>query len=149
MANETVKVVGTVKTLEANGASTATDVVSAADDASYGVAADGSNYPHAEFVLGFTISTTTSIQNKTINLYAKPLDIDGTNDAQAPETGANFKGVFIGAFTVNDIGTIQYASCVAYDVPWLADYYIDNQTGQTISAGWTLKVKPMTYKPAV
>jgi len=149
MANETVLALGSSKTLEANGASVTTDTVAQANDATYDIINDGAYYPHGIFCLSFTIATTTSIQNKTINLYARALDVDGTNDTQAPESGvSNFKGAFIGSFLVNDIATIQYAECRAYDLPLLAEYYIDNQTGQTISSGWTLKVRPLTFKPA-
>lgn len=147
MTNEAVKVDGTPKTLEANGGSVTSDTVAQANDASYGIVADGASFPHALFVLTFTLASTTSVQNKTINLYARALDISSTNDAESPESGANYKGRFIGAFVVNDSGSAQYADVEAFDVPRKADYYIDNQTGQTINSGWTLVVTPFSYKP--
>lgn len=149
MANEVVLVEGSQKTLEANGASTANDVVSEANDATYSVSSDGGGFPHALFVLRLQFATITSVQNKTVNLYARPLDIDGTSDSDAPESGANFKGRFIGAFVINaqSANTNEFVEIQAFDLPRVASYWIDNQTGQTISAGWTLKVTPFSYKP--
>lgn len=146
MSGETILVFGTPKTLEANGASTANNTISQADDASYGVVADGAYYPDAKFVLSFAFGTAPT-EGTVIALYARPLNISGTNDAEVPETAR--PTVFIGSFVVNNVTTTQYAELLARDVPWEADYYIHNNgTGQTISAGWTLTVTPFSVKPA-
>lgn len=149
MATETTVVYGTSKTLEANGNSITNNNVDQANDANYDVASDGANYPDAEFVLSVTFATAPT-ENSVITLLARPINIDGTGDAEVPENGATtFKGQYVGSFTLNNITTTQYARLVAYDVPPTADYFIwNNNTGQTISAGWTLKVRPRTYKPA-
>jgi len=148
MAGETIIVVGTPKTLEANGASTANNAITAADDASYGIVADGASFPDAKFVLAFAY-TTPPTENAEITLVARPLNIDSTNDTDVPE--ATFIPYWIGSFLVNNVGssTVQYSELVAYDVPWEASYYIlNNATGQTINAGWTLKVTPFSRKAA-
>ena len=146
MAGEVVLRLGTPKTLEANGASIANNTLAQADDADYRVSADGSNYPDAKFVASFTFGTAPT-EGTTIALYARPLNIDGTNDAEVPETTR--PTVFIGTFVVNNVTTAQYAELLAQDVPWAASYYLHNNgTGQTISAGWTLKVTPYTVAPA-
>lgn len=149
MATETTVVYGTSKTLEANGASITNNNVDQANDASYSVSSDGSNYPDAEFVLSVTFGTAPT-ENSTIVLLVRPLDVDGTSDTEVPENGATtFKGQYVGSFVMNNVTTAQYARLIAYDVPPVGDYYIwNNNTGQTISAGWTLKVRPRTYKPA-
>jgi hypothetical protein len=148
MANETIVAWGTEKTLEANGASCASTAVAQANDASYSIASDGANFPDARFVFKGQFATVTSIENKTIALYARPLDIDSTNDAPAPT--ATYTQRYIGAFVLqaSATSTDQYLALIAYDVPAAADYYILNNSGQTLSAGWTLKVTPRTYKPA-
>ena len=146
MSGEVVVKLGTPKTLEANGASIANNTLAQADDANYSVASDGAYYPDAKFVASFTFGTAP-IEGTTIALYARPLDIDGTNDAEVPETTR--PTVFIGIFTVNNVTTAQYIELVAQDVPWNAAYYLHNNgTGQSLSAGWTLKVTPRTYGPA-
>ena len=92
----------------------------------------------------FSVAPT---ENSTLALYARPLNIDGTADADAPETTRPTR--FIGAFVVNNVTTSQSLVCDAQDVPWEADYYIHNNgTGQTLSAGWRLLVTPCTMGPA-
>lgn len=144
--NDAIVKLGTTKTLEANGASIANNAMGAADDATYSISADGASAPDAEFVMTATFGTAPTI-NTTLDLYAQELDIDGTADAQAPT--ATYKQRYIGSFVVNAVTTAQTLKRVAYDVPLLASYYImNNATGQTLSAGWTLKVTPRTIGPA-
>lgn len=146
MSGETIIKLGTPKTLEANGASIANNTLEQANDASYSIATDGAYYPDAKFVLSATFGTAPT-EGTTLALYACPLDIDGTNDAEVPETTR--PTVFIGTFTVNNVTTAQYIELIAQDVPWNAAYYVHNNgTGQTLSAGWTLKVTPCTVAPA-
>lgn len=145
MAGEAIVKVGTTKTLEANGASCASGVIVQADDASYAIAADGASYPDAEFALAVTFSVAPT-ESTVISLVARPLNIDGTNDADAPEFQRQVQ--FIGNFIVNNVTTTQYLWLMGYDLPREADYYLANNAGQTISAGWTLKVTPRTLGPA-
>lgn len=149
MSGETIVVWGTPKTLEANGSSCANNALVQADDASYDVVTDGGSYPDARFVLTCAFGTAPT-EGTSIALYARPLDIDGTNDAEVPEAAR--PTVFIGTFTVNNVTTTQYIplnGMYASDVPKLADYYLHNNgTGQSISAGWKLVVTPRTYKAA-
>lgn len=148
MANETRYYRGTVRTLEASGLAIANNDVGVADDATYSPAVDGLNYPDAEFVMGFTFAVAP-VENSVIALYARPLDIDGTNDSGVPESGAaTFKGEYIGRFIVNNVITAQFARCVGRNLPALANYYAHNSaTGQSISAGWTMKITPLTLGP--
>ena len=146
MSGETIIKLGTQKTLEANGASIANNTLAQADDAIYSVASDGAYYPDAKFVISVTFGAAPT-EGTTLALYAQPLDIDGTNDAEVPETTR--PTVFIGTFSVNNVTTEQYAELIAQDVPWNASYYLHNNgTGQTLSAGWKLKVTPCTVAPA-
>ena len=146
MSNEAIVFQGTQKTLEANGAAIANNALAQADDASYGIVADGLSYPDARFVLTGTFSVAPT-ENSTLALYARPLNIDDTTDADAPETTRPTQ--FIGAFVVNNVTTSQSLVCDAQDVPWEADYYIHNNgTGQTLAAGWKLLVTSCTMGPA-
>jgi len=146
MAGEAIVKWGTQKTLAASGASLVVGGVIQAVDATYGLAADAANYPDAEFVLKVTYSVAPN-EGGQIALYARPLDIDGTADAEVPEAGLPVW--FVGSFTVNNIATAQSMILLAQDLPALAEYYIHNvSTGQTIPAGWSLKVKPRTIGPA-
>lgn len=146
MANEAIYKTGTQKTLEANGASIANNALAQADDASYAVVADGGGYPDAEFVLTATFATAPT-EGAALSLYARPLDVDGTSDTEIPETTRPTYPV--GVFIVNNVTTAQLAICRARGLPMVANYYLhNNATGQTISAGWVLKVTPMTLGPA-
>lgn len=146
MSGENTVVYGTSKTLEANGASITNNSLAEANDATYSVNADGAAFPDAEFVLTGQFGTAP-VEGSAVALYARSLDIDGTNDSEVPE--ALRPTEYIGAFMVNNVTTSQSMRLIARDVPPLASYYLhNNATGQTISAGWVLKVRPRTYKPA-
>lgn len=146
MSLEAILFLGTQKTLEASGGSIANNALAQADDASYSVVTDGRNYPDARFVLVGTFSVAP-VENTTLALYARPLNLDGTADADAPETTRPTQ--FIGVFSVNNVTSPQVLMLMAQDVPWEADYYIHNNgTGQTLSAGWKLLVTPCTIGPA-
>lgn len=136
---------GTTKTLEASGASITSGSVAQANDATYDTVADGEGTPDAEFVASFTFGSTPT-ENGVLALYAQPLDIDGTADAEVPEATRPTR--YIGAFVVNNVTTAQYAILQAERLPKLASYYLHNSaTGQTVSAGWTLKVTPLGLTP--
>lgn len=138
----TAIVMGTPKSLEANGASAPANTLVQADDATYGIVADGNNYAHAKFVLSCTLPTPA--ENSVIELVARPINISGTNDAEIPETTR--PDVFIQLFRLNNVETTQYIEALAENVPWEAEYYLYvNGTGVTLSAGWTLTVIPVRY----
>lgn len=151
MTNETKVYRGTPKTLEASGGTITNNSVVQADDASYSPSADGGDYPDAEFYLSAAF-TTAPTEGTSLLLYARPLDIDSTNDAEAPEAAR--PTCFIGSFVVNNVGssTMQYMQLqgnYARDVPAKADYYIHNNgTGQSVNSGWKLVVVPRTKGPA-
>jgi len=146
MSNEAIVFQGTQKTLEASGVSIANNALAQANDASYGIVADGDSYPDARFVLTGTFSVAPT-ENTTLALYARPLNIDGTADADVPEITRPTQ--YIGVFAVNNVTTSQSLVLMAQNVPWEADYYIHNNgTGQTLSAGWDLLVTPCTIGPA-
>ena len=146
MSGETIVKFGTVKTLEANGASIANNALARADDASYDLVSDGAYYPDADFVMT-GIFATAPTEGTVLALYARPLDVDGTTDTEVPETTR--PTLFIGSFVVNNVTTAQTMTLRAYDLPTKADYYVHNNgTGLTLSAGWVLKVTPRTVAPA-
>ena len=116
-----------------------------ANDASY-TTTDHNDYPDGVFVLGVTFGTAPAA-NSIVHLFARPLNIDGTNDATIPS--ATYRSLYIGSFLVAATTGAQYAYLIGRNLPKEADYYIYNEAGQTISTGWTLKVTPLTIVPAV
>jgi hypothetical protein len=146
MAGERIVKRGTQKTLEANGSAIAANAVVQANDATYSLSADAANYPDAVFVLTVTFSVAPT-EGESLALYARSLNIDGTANAEVPE--AKRPGWVIGTFEVNNVTTAQSIPLLATDLPDEAEYYIHNvSAAQTVSAGWTLKVKPRTEGPA-
>jgi hypothetical protein len=149
MSGETIVVTGTQKTLESTGATISNNALVQAIAASYDIAADGASFPDAEFVLTATYSVAP-LEGATLALYARPLDVDGTADTEAPEITR--PTIFIGTFTANNVTTPQTIVLnggFARNVPRKADYYVHNNgTGQAVAIGWTLKVTPRSYKAA-
>jgi len=108
--------------------------------------------PLAIFALEFTTATTGDA-GSTIDLYVRPMNIGsaGTEDAEVPD--ANFGHMYIGSFPHNNPSTsAQTATFGLVGLPNVItsqpyEFYIQNNTGQTISAGWELTVTPVTYGP--
>lgn len=145
MAGEPRVKLGTQKTLEANGASIASGAVVQANDANYVISTDGGNYPDAEFVLTAAFSVAPT-EGSGLSLLARPLNVDGTSDTEVPEVGR--PTYYVDTFVVNNVTTSQTMWVFARDVPRDAEYYLyNNGTGQTVSAGWVLKVTPRSYEP--
>ena len=145
MSGEVIYAFGSTKVLEAAGVAITNNALAKADDASYDVVADGAGFPDATFVLTGAFAAAPS-ENLVINLYARQLLVDGVNDADVPESTR--PGRFIGQFIVNNVTTTQALELVAYDLPRMAEYYLHNTTGQSLAAGWALRVTPRTYKLA-
>lgn len=148
MANEAIIKKGTQKVLESNGVSIANNALAQADDSSYNVETDGGGYPDGEFVLTGAYATAP-VENTTIVLLARPLNVDGTLDTETPE--ATRGTYFVGSFVVNNVGgsVNQTMVCYAKNLPREADYFpFNNGTGQSLNAGWTLKVTPRSLGPA-
>lgn len=144
--NETEWTYATAVELEGSGASAASNVFVDANATTLG-SANHSNFPWADLSLTAVVATTVA-SNCTINLYRHDLLVDGTNASPVPAAGNPV--VFVGAFRVPDAQTsasTMYLSVT--DVPLAAacEFYIENKTGQTLNAGWKLRVVPKTYAP--
>lgn len=150
MANEAKLTYASQVTLESSGASAANAAFVQADDTTL-ASANHSNYPLADFVLktngfGAALASTGSL---TVNLYRVDQDIDGTaGDAPAP-TASN-RSVYVGSFVVPlSAASTGNLYIPLNDVPLsqVNSFYVENLTGQTLTAGWTLKATPKTYVP--
>ncbi|WP_305821390.1 hypothetical protein [Massilia brevitalea] len=149
MSGENTVVYGATKVLESAGILIANNALAAAS-ALYGIEADGAGFPDAEFVLTVNYSTTPTDMS-LLSLYARPMDVDGDTDTDAPD--ATRPNVFIGAFQVDNRTGAQTLVLTPLgfvrDLPRKAEYYIHNNgTGQAVQAGWVLKVTPRSNKAA-
>lgn len=108
----------------------------------------------AGFVLKFQYPSGTIVEDG-VELYARLMNVDSTNDEPQPDAG--WSPHYLGKFTTDtnqaattdtyyvlDQGTTflpnQYASQVY-------EFYIKNNTDVTMTAGWTLKITPLTGGP--
>ena len=111
--------------------------------------------PEAAALLVAQWATATSIAGKAINLYARVHNILSTTEAAAPS--ATHRVVYLGTFIApaSTAATDFYMPLVKgrmalpnYYTSTIIEFYIENQTGQTISANWSLYVTPITQGPS-
>lgn len=101
----------------------------------------------ASFVLKCQWATVTGIANTVVNLHARPLNIEVANDAPVPS--ANNLQHFIQSFVADgDVATstntyliIKEASLIGMGDAQDWEFYLENQTGQTIALLWQLWIR--------
>lgn len=108
--------------------------------------------PEAVFTLKCQWATVTNVANKVINIYARPLNVNSTEDPPTP--GASSKWERIGHFVVYAAATgtdyvFQSNRCRLpnYKASSEFEFYFENLTGQTISSGWAAWVTPVSQAP--
>lgn len=146
MSGEIILVEGAPVTHVANGAAVSSGSVSAAPDGTYSVSADGAGYPDADLVLTTSFGAAPNVQ-ASIFLLIRQMNADATNDE--PQPSASFPYKQLGRFVIS-ADTTQTLTLRVRDLPPQCEFYIYNtsSTGQAMSAGWTLKINPITYKAA-
>ena len=87
--------------------------------------------------------------NTSVTLFAQLMNIQSANDMEVPT--ANFQHVVLGDFPVKNITTIQRVP-IDIALPNTAtsqvyQFFIRNNSGQTISAGWKLLITPKAVGP--
>ena len=102
----------------------------------------------ATIVFDFTTAPTA---NTSINLYARLLNTSGSDDNPVPV--ATFQQVYVGSFPMpND--NAPHAVTIDIGLPngytsQVYEFYIENQTGQTLPSGWTMWITPKAIGPQV
>ncbi|MCB1909424.1 MAG: hypothetical protein KDH15_18830 [Rhodocyclaceae bacterium] len=145
MANELTLVAGTPKTVVSSGAAVASGAMSAAPAFSYSVAADGGGFPDAEIAFSGSFAAAPTA-GKILAVVARELNVDGTLDAPVPTTSYPYRKV---ATLVVSADTTQTLNARAHGMPRECELYLYNvDTGVSVSAGWTMKVTPISYQPA-
>lgn len=149
MANELVYTTLSQVTVQSSGASNASNGVIAAGTLT---TANHSNYTGVDLVLTASMSASIASASNFFGIYARPLDIDGTADAPIPSSATNafFKGGYVGAIQFAGASVASQQTGVLLDVPtvpYSVEFYVENLTNASMSAGWTLKATPKTVKP--
>ena len=133
---------------------TVTSSSSSVTDGSFSVSGDITTWtndddaPQAAVVFEGTYSTAPTADT-TVDLYARLMNVQSTNDQDAPDS--NFLHYYLGSFPLNDVTSAQYI-VIRVALPNTKtsqeyDFYIQNNAGQTLSAGWDLYVTPLTVGP--
>jgi hypothetical protein len=145
MAGEAKYVYGSQLTLEDSGGSAAAAAVVAANAASFN-SANSSMYPLADFVLYCSFGAALA-GGVTVDLFRQSLNIDGENDA-LDTTASTFEQTYVGSFAMKS-GQSAAAYYFMASVPLTANcqFWIKNNTAQSIPAGWTLKATPKSFVP--
>ena len=153
-SNSAVYFYGTEDTVTAGGGTSAVTNTSfsASGDVVSGGWTNDDDAPLADFVLKFQYPSGTIVADG-IHLYARLINIDSTNDE--PQTDSGWSQHYLGTF-VTDTGqaatTDTYYSLTNVALPNKEtsqeyEFYVENQTDVTMTAGWTLKITPKTMGP--
>lgn len=144
--NAVIDVFGTDDDLGSSSASVA--------DAAFSIASDVAQWTNDDDVdrAAIVLDATWSVApdaNSSVTLYARLMNISGTGDQPVPT--ANFPHKLMGRFPVKNITTQQLIP-IDIDLPnvytsQVYEFYIKNNAGQTISAGWKLLITPKTAAP--
>jgi len=147
--------IGTDSSIEFFGTQdTVTSSSSAVTDGSFSVSGDITTWTNDDDAAGAAVVfegtySTAPDANSTVTLYARLLNVQSTNDQDAPDS--NFNHYPLGVFPLNDVTSAQY---VVIKVPLPNtktsqeyEFYIQNNGGQTLSAGWDLYVTPVSIGP--
>lgn len=137
---------GTQDTLGTSSSSVADGAFSIAADLSTWTNDDDATFASVVLLANYTVAPTA---NSVINLYLRLLNIQGTNDQDIPDV--NFRHVYVGSFPLNDVTTAQYIPLII-DLPnnfesQEYEFYIENDAGQTLPAGWDIFVTPKAIGP--
>lgn len=137
---------GTQDTLGTSSAAVANNAFSIAGDLSTWTNDDDAIMASVVLTCTFSVAPTA---NSSVNLYARLLDVSGTNDATVPD--ANFQHVYVGSFPLNDGTSAQYIP-IDIGLPNTStsqqyEFYIENKSGQSLPAGWDFLVTPKAIGP--
>lgn len=142
----TVLFYGTRDTLTTTGSSTTDGSVTQANST---VWTNDDDAPMASFDAVLTFGTGPTA-NSSVDLFARLMNINSTNDEDAPQT--DFQQHYLGSFVLDNVTSAQYRAIGPIVLPNMMtsqdyQFYIQNNGGQTLSANWSLFITPIAYGP--
>ena len=137
---------GTQDPLDDTSASVADDTFSVVGDLVAWVNDDDAGAASAVLECTFSVAPDA---NSSVALFAQLNDLVSTSDQLAPT--ANFQHVYLTSFPVKDVTSAQFIPQVI-SLPnnitsQSYNFFIQNNAGQTISAGWDLHITPKSIGP--
>lgn len=153
--NDAIDKFGNQDTVTAGGGTSAVTNTSfsASGDVVSGGWTNDDDAPLAMFVLKFQYPSGT-INSAGIHLYARLMNIDGTNDEPQPDSG--WPGHYLGTFITdeNQLATSDTYYSLGNPVrlpnsytSQVYEFYVHNDCDVTMSAGWTIKITPVSVGP--
>ena len=137
---------GTQDSLDSSSASVADAAFSVVGDLVAWVNDDDA--PQASIVLEATFGSAPDT-NSSVALFAQLNNVQSTKDQLAPT--ANYQHTYIGSFPVKNVTSAQFitipASLPNNGTSQSYNFFIQNNAGQTISAGWDIHITPKTIGP--
>ena len=123
-------------------------------DAAFSVAGDLSTWTNDDDVVSASVTLLANFAvaptaNTSVNLYLRLLDVQSTNNGTVPD--ANFQHTYVGSFPLNDSTAAQYIT-IDIGLPNSVtsqqyEFYVENQSGQSLPAGWDIYVTPKAIGP--
>ena len=146
-SNSLIDFFGTQDSLD-NTSSAVTDGSFSAGTSDLSAWTNDDDAPFASITLEGTYSVAPDA-GSTVTLFARQMNVQSTNDNEAPD--ANLPHKILGYFPLNDVTSAQFIT-IQVKLPnnyssQVYDFYIQNNAGQTLGAGWDLHVTPMTVGP--
>lgn len=148
--NDAIDKFGTLSNLASSSA--------AVVDAAFSVAGDLVTFTNtndakeAVAVLTWQYPSGTLDAGATVSLHARRLDWTGTTDEEVPST--DYSGAYIGSFSLDDGLAVTTDSYSVIRIPLLNsksaqeyEFYIQNNSGVQITAGWTIDITPVAVGP--
>ena len=152
-ANSAVEFYGTTDVLGGTATATVLNDAFSIINATTGLVAwtNDDDAPQATFALEFT-TATTGTANTVINLYAALQGIGSAGTENQGDPDVNYQHHYLGSFPHNNPLTSEQAVSLVAALPntqtsQVYHFFIENKTGQTISAGWELTIRPKTIGP--
>lgn len=138
MAGETIRVYGTTVNMVTSGANLTTNDFNLSND----IAADYSgSHDLCDVVLNLTFVGSVAI-GQYLHLHRRDMNIEGAFDETQP--GLTYAPRRVGSILLPNLSSARLAFNA---VPLAPDcqFWLENQSGKTISAGWTMIVKPYGF----
>lgn len=136
MAGESISVYNTTVNAVTSGASIADTVFSAAP--ANAVVGD---HVLCDVVFSGTFASAP-VAGQVLSLYRRDMNIVGTTDAPTPSSSN--RNTYVGAFLLSTDAT-QAVNLSGVPLAPDCEFYIENESGQTLNAAWTLDVKPFGF----
>jgi len=144
--NDLIVKFGTQTSVVSSGSLVSSTAMSIGADITALVNADDVQFASLVLVATFALATTAGA---VVNIHARRLSVDGASSEAVPLAGSS--GQYVGSFVCTGATSeVLVADWVALDglkTSQSTEFYLENVSGQNMSAGWTLKATPMTNGP--